>query len=334
MTRRTTLGDLKDADQCDLGSVLNIAPNDARFTRFVNQAVRRLLETGEHFWGSHARFLFCLNDHCVTLPRQIANIEAVAVCDWPMPIRNSWFEFLENGYGISGCDDGSCGGSGVKPRGTACCFTDILGTNKKIRVYADVAEAAGAKITLQGYDENKNWIRTQVGGEWIDGEQVLISTTVQVTTKFFTSLTSVLKPETNGTVRLYEYDTTLTTQRAMAVYEPDEKRPNYRRYLIPGLNDSGGACENSKVTIEAKLEFIPVKNDEDWLLIGNMDAIKLACQAIRKENADLWQEGEVYWAKAKRALQNELSHRRGGGIVSPVRMPSRDIWGPAVENVI
>lgn len=338
-TRRTTLGDAKDSTISDIASVLNVATTDARFIRYINQAQQRLLETGEQFWGSHARYLFCLSEDCITWPREIANIEAAAVCDTPIPIRNGWFEFMGNGYGIQGTTDGdgcgnSCGGLQLYDRGVACAFNDIIGTNKKIRVYADVAESATSKITLQGYDENGNWIRTEVSGSWIDGEQVLISTTPQLSTKKFSSLVSVLKPATNGPVRLYEYNTDTAAQRALAIYAPDEKRPSYRRSAIVGLSTCEGACETARVTVSARLEFIPARTDNDWLLIGNLGALRLACQAIRKEGADLWDDAVRYWGLARQALRDELAHRVGSGTVQPINVQDAAIFGASGCNVI
>lgn len=341
---RTKLADAKDPSS-GISRVLNLSPTDARWLGYLNECQRRVVQTGELFYGSHARYQFCVTDGCITWARQIASIEAAAVCNSPITIRSGWFEFLESGYGLQNgggtCSSGNCNsgpwghcsGQQLYDRGNAVSFADIRGDNKKIKVYADVAEAAGAKILLQGNDENGNWIRTQVSGVWIDGEQVLISTTPQTSTKFFSSLVAVQKPETNGSVRLYEYDTVLATQRALAVYEPSETNPSYRRSYI-GSICPGADCDTVQVTVMAKLEFIPAKVDTDWLLVGNLPALKDMCQSIRMaENNDF--AGATQWeARAVQALRRELSHYRGHGIVQPIRMVPRSIGGPAVANLI
>lgn len=344
---RITLGDAKNSR---LPAVLNVAPTDERFTQYLNEAIERLVKTGEKFYGLYGEFVFCVSNGCITLPRQIANVEAAAVCGKPVTIRGSWFRFIENGPGIIGdCDSEQCSTASTsgfslgwfqKP-GDYCCYNDILGDDKKIKVYCDVAEDDGAVITLQGYDENAQWIRTQVGGEWIDGEQVALnSVTPQTTTKFFSSLVAVQKPTTNGTVRLYEYDTTLLTQRDIAVYEPDETRPAYRRVEIRGLpqggccGDDDGDCTEKKVTVMAKLEYIPVANDEDWLLIGNIPALKMELMALMKEENNVWQESLVYHQKALSLLRDELRHYIGSGVVNPVRMQPASIGGAGVRNMI
>lgn len=323
---------LQDALDSSIPKILNLSPTDPRCARYINESIQRLVSRGR-FWGTSGRFRFCTDNDCLTWPRQIAAIEGVAVCGQPITVRNGWFEFLESGYGLQ---DNSCGAPNLLDRGEGCTFADIRGVNKKVKVYADVAEDADAKILIQGYDENGNWIRTEpngVGTGWEDGEYVGISTTPQTSTKFFKQITSVQKPETNGIVRLYELNNDDATQRAIAIYEWDETRPVYRKSHIPGLTHEGDDCEQT-VTVEAKLEFIPVKKATDWLLIGNIPAIKDMCQSIYKSENNLFEESAAWEAKAIRELQTELRHHMGPSVVQPVRMQRREIAGAGVPNLI
>lgn len=201
-------------------------------------------------------------------------------------------------------------------------------------MYADVAEDAAAKILLFGNDENGNWIRSESSpGVWHDGLYVSLSGGPNLSSKFFTALTGVQKPVTKGAIRLYEYDTVLTTQRALAVYEPTETNPSYRRSFI-GSICPGADCDTVQVMVMAKLEFIPVSADTDWLLIGNLPAIKDMCQSILKSERNLFDESVQWEARAVQALRRELSHYRGHGVVQPIRMVPRNIGGPAVANMI
>ena len=334
---RTRLANAKQTSS-GIARVLNLSPDDSRFTDYVNEAIQRLVQTGELFHGLFARYQFCVTGGAVTWPRHIATIESAASGCTPITIRNEWFEFLDSVcVHNDGCDSdsdscsGGFRGNNLFDRGNVCTFADIIGIDKKIKVYADVAEAADAYILLQGFDQNGNWIRTQAGGEWIDGELVLLSTTPQTSTHFFSALVAVQKPVTNGNIRVYEYDTTLTTQRALAVYEPSETNPNYRRSSIGAL---GGSCTSTQVAVMAKLEFVPVSVDRDWLLIGNLPAIKDMCQSIRKYENNEAQEGAFWEAKAVNSLRRELAHYRGHGVVSPIRMSPRNIGGPAVVNMV
>jgi hypothetical protein len=154
------------------------------FVAIVNEAIQSLLNKGKWF-GTTQTYRVCVTDSCLTWPRQFATIEKVDVCGQPVSIRNQWFEFEKNGPGLRTDKNAYCDGLQLHDRGTACTFADVSGTNKKIKVYASVAESGSSKILLQGYDENGAWIRTQSGGAWVDGEYVTISTTPQTTTKKF-----------------------------------------------------------------------------------------------------------------------------------------------------
>ncbi len=319
------------------------------------------MKSVEFFWGSHQRVQFCVNSGCLTLPRQIANVESVAVCDRPITIRNQFFEWLETGVGLrSDCNssDGNCrnacGDGSLLDRGNTATFADIIPDAKKIKVYADISEAADAKILLQGLDDNGQWIITETSpgsGVWQDGEKVSISTTPTTSTKFFSSLVSVQKPVTNGNVRLYEYDTELTTQRALAIYEPDETNPTYRKMFVSALEGTrccGCTSDDPnaiQVTVMAKLEFIPARRDEDWLLIGNLGALKLACMSLLKEENNLLAEADVYFnggqtkdgsrtVGAVGILRGEYRHYTGRGVVNPMRMQPRNLAGAGVRTLL
>lgn len=322
-----------------LPQVMGICADDSRYLPWLNAAVQQCLFLGK--WvGTYASYRVCVTDGCLTWPRQIETIEAIALCDRPIFIRNQWFEFLEQGVGIQGggsCNqvngdpvswNGGCYGNAgqqLLDRGTACAFNDIRGTGKKIRVYADVSEDPLSQILLMGYDENGNWIMTQTNGVWHDGEYVNISTTPTLSTKFYTSLTRVIKPVTNGFVRLYEYNTADTTQRALAVYEPTEETPNYRRSLVNALcrsgcsnpiTDANSTCKQSTITVMAKLAFIPVAVDTDFLIIGNVPALKAMVKSVmffERDNPGDIQKGEAFKQIAKTFLQEELDSYMGDG---------------------
>lgn len=335
MPQRITLGDVRSSR---LPKTINLPPNDSRVVEFVNEAVERLLAKGK--WvGTYQKYQICTYSGCLTWPRQFETIESVAVCDFPIPVRNEWFEFNEMGYGLRVETDGV--GTQMYDRGMACTFEDIHGTDKKIKVYCDIDESPTPDILLQGYNEDGNWIRTLVSGDYIDGEYVTPTPTGALTVNKFTSLTGVQKPVTDGMIRLYEYNTTDTTQRAIAFYEPDETRPVYRRSLISGLSNRGSCqsnadatCNKKTVMVIAKMAFIPVRLDTDWLLISSIPALKAMCQALRKEENNLWDEAKKYEANAVAILDEQLNAFLGDSEIVAVRMPHPSIYGSAVANVI
>lgn len=350
--RRLTLG----AARSTIARVLGVCESDARVPDYLNQAVERLLPRGK--WvGTFQRFRFCTSNSCITLPRHFETVEAFAICNFPGVVRNEFFEFQGTSYGILGPDD--CLGSTLVPRGLSPTFDDFFGTTQKAKVYCDVQEATGAYILLQGFDQNFNWIRTQVGGTWIDGERVLLTTSPQISVNYFTSITAVQKPITNGSVRIYSYDVPSGANvKAISIYEPDETLPQYRRYMIPGLSQMGGSngnspcstdtqCDQTKVDLLVKMAFIPVRLDTDHLIIGNLQALKLAVMAIKQEEnnqldmAERFFEGSLvneYGIPARRGgaislLEEELSNFNGDGPVATPRMQDPALWGAGyIEN--
>lgn len=328
---RTTLAQAKA--HTGIQRIAGMCSDDPRLVDLINEAQQRLLTRGK-WWGTYQKYQICVANGCITWPRQIATIEAVAVCNQPIKVRNEWHEFLENGWGLR---NGDSSGLTLFDRGSVCAFDDITNNTTKIKVYADVAEDDDAEILLQGYDENGNWIRTQVDGAWVDGEYVAINAATPATsTKFFASLTGVQKPITNGPVRLYKYDTSDSTQSAMAYYEPDETTPWYRRSLISDLANQGSSstCETKAVTVMAKMEFIPARQDTDYLLIGNLPALKDMIQAVKKGEADLFEEALAWENKAVNELEKELAHYLGDGPAVQIKTENKGIYGGGVDNVI
>lgn len=327
---RTTLGEARSDDN-GIPLVLNLCSTDDRVRGYINQAQRRLITRGK-FWGTYGRFRVCVCSGCLVWPRQFASIESMAICNSPAKLRNEWFEFLEEGCGLRHSSGGGCAvgfdhGTAVSFEDMPCCGSD------KIKVYADATEVSTARILLLGSDQNGIPIRTLDAGSWIDGEYVRIdAATPQISVNYFSSLTGVIKPVTNKSVRLYRYSPATGNELAMAIYEWDEERPSYRRTLIPGL--SNDSCGRHSVTVMAKLEFIPARNDNDFLLIGNIPALKDMCQSIKKREDNLFAEAEAYEASAIRELEEELGHYLGTGTIQPVNFESRHTWGGGVCNVV
>lgn len=321
---RTTLADVRSTQ---IPQVLLLCEGDTtgRLQRYLNEAVLRLLPYGA--WrGTEVRYRICTINSCITWPRQVEAIRAFALCDAPVRIRSHWYEFLDYGPGQLFADD--CRNQALyADRGLACAFDDICGEGKRIRVYADLPDVdAGKTILLQGYDKYRNPVLTEDGD--VNGELVtLASPWVDTDTIWMPGgLTGVQKQLTKGPVRLFELDTVTALQRPLAIYEPDETNPEYRRGMVPGLSNRGACCHpnspancaSTTITVLAKLRFIPVRNETDYLLIGNTAAIKDMCQSIRYREDNQIQLAVAYEQSAVAVLERELSDFHGGS-VDPVQ---------------
>jgi hypothetical protein len=320
-----------------IAKAANLCESDPRVISYINRAVQRLLPKG--LWtGTVKRYRICTNASCLTWPRQIETIEAIAIDGSPRKIRDEWFEFLEAGPGIATNKSGN--DLQLEDRGQVCSFNDITAnsTTSYIRMYNDLPESSGKVIILQGYDDNGNWIRTLSGSTWIDGEKVAIPTTAGTyftTTKKFSSLEAVIKDPTNGVIRGYEYNGT-NIVKSLFIYEPDETLPSYRRSFIPQLNNihaSDTECPKVNVVIMGKLSFYEVAKENDWILIPCIQALVEETRALRMFDAHLWAESNACESKAVSYLQEILGEEEGDGTVGMIRVENSSTFGAAsVEN--
>ena len=325
---KLTLGQVK---QSRIPDFLGFDPEDTRLVQIVNEAHQRLMMQGL-FWGTYQTYQICVSSEgCLTWPRQVASIEALAVNDQPITLRNNWFEYLQTGFGIRSTSNSS--ELQLIDRGRSAVFLDMTDFSSTLQVYSEVDEDASAKLLVQGYDQNGNWIRTLEGSQWIDGEYIAIGTTTAASSKIFTSITGVQKPVTNGPVHLSKV-TAESVVVPIGYYQWDEQFPDYRRSIIPGLGNapqytcgSGDPLTEKRVVrAVVKLDHIPVKRDTDWFVLGNEPALKNAAKAVQLEEQQNRAEAAQYLGEAIRLLEVELTHYQGRSNVEPMNIQSES-WG-------
>ena len=294
----------------------NIAPGEARFISILNEATERLLHRGK-FWGTYGRYTLPAASQIISLPPQIETIEAVAVGRIPMPIRDAAFAFLENGWGIR---DTAPNGIGIPEVIHIGNFPTIAGiaTTGTLTLKCDRQSDLGKTVLVLGLDANGNIIRTNQGGVIADGEIVYLTQGAGATTASqFSAITGIQAPlNLDGQWWLYLGSATGTL---LGNYQWFDVAPSWKRYQIPFINAAA-----STVDIMGKTAFFPVKNDADFLIIGNLAAIKLAGMAVIAEEQHSWIEAQLLWNGGKDAsganrigalqeLQFELDHHLGDG---------------------
>ncbi len=318
---KVTFGDIKGT----AAKVLNMNSSDPRVLAYVNRACERLLYDAGKSVDTLVRYTVCVTDGCITWPREIETIEAWATCKLPGMVRNQWYEFLGYGPGQMSSTDGS--GRQLIDRGNAVAFDDVIGTNKRLAVWADAVEATGLKLLVRYYDSNANKVYSIIDGSWDEGQQITIAPGTYAYSSSLVmagGLYEVIKPVTKKPIRLYEYDVSANTYRALAMYEPDETLPTYRRSLIPCLASTTEGCSTTKVTVLAKRRLIPAVNDNSVLIISNQDAIRLGCQALKKEEDVGIADAEPLWKMAIRCLDRQMRHWTGDGVSSPINFAGAD----------
>lgn len=329
-----------DAQNSRLPSQIGACPTDQRFVDLLNEAQQRLIYCGK-WWGTVQKWRFCATDGCVALPSQFATLEAVAVCGRPIAIRDQFYEFLENGFGIRGnsvtttgstvgttspCCGGVSGVCGIQEalfRGFYPTFADIQPTGKQVQVVCDKITDVNKPVLVLGYDDNNNWIRTTQSGVVQDGEVVQLSQGGTRSVNNFSVVTDLQPPSNlDGQWWLYEYTIAGGALRLIGQYQYFDRRPSFQRYffpaIIPNLAAPAGTCTQILVEALVKLEFIPVKNPTDYLIIGNLPALKEMMMALSKaeDEPDALRKVQIVSAGqtvAKMILDQELDHYLGSG---------------------
>lgn len=352
-----------DAQNSNIPDAIGICGTDPRFLKILNESVQRLIVTGK-WHNTLARYRFCAIDGCITYPPQIASVEAVAVCGWPMKIRTMLYEFLENGWGIQnsinqvsvttstgsccGQGAGSCGVPGAIFRGRFPTFADIIGTDKRIQLVCDRSSDVGKPVLCLGYDPNQNWIRTIQNGTMQDGEVINLSQSPGTASQNLFGTVTDLQPPDNldGQWWLYELSTTTAATRLIGQYEYFVTRPNMARYFFPSIlggqqsnPPSNTSCVQTLVDAAVKLDYMPVRNPSDYLLIGNLPALGEMMSAVKKANneSDSIKKNQIILsglAVAKSILQDELDHYQGSGARIGLNIEGACLDGCPVENLV
>lgn len=327
MALRTRFFDLRTSR---LANQLGLCKDDVpRLAEAVNTAQRQLLyapEAGDESWyGTWAEVAFNVNrsNPYVTMPREIARLELINVCQRPVPIRNQFFEYLQFGNGRLPktvlCQQGmdACRTVQVLSRNNAVTFTNLTGTPRFIAVYVTEQQDIGKRILLQGTDNNGLPIYSQDVFQRVNGVFVSFANPFAVAPMQFSSITGIQKDITAGSVQVFEVDPATGIQTALLTMEPTEETAWYRRYYLDALpcgccpSTTPSSCADVQVTALAKLDLIPVAADTDYLLIQNIEAIIHECMAVRYSQIDTSaakRMEQYHHKKAISLLNGEIGH--------------------------
>jgi len=343
MPLRSTLADALSPN-CRITASLGYGPNDPRVISWINAASGRLFAAG-NWIGTTEKATIQVTSQLLTLPSEFATAEQIALNHHPLDLRNQWFEYSPDGWGV--IDDPAPGmmrfsTSGALRRNSACTFLDIpRATPMKVNFRCDVLADVGVKVVLLGFDNATppNWVRTETAlgsGVWQDGEVVSLTQspgTTSATT--FSRLTGIQFPAgRSGQSWLSTSDGTL-----IGHYQHWETYPSYARYLLPFI-----PTPSAQVDILGKRNFRPVSKPTDWLPIPNLEALRLGCMAVKREEENDFKSaavfmngvrdlktGHIIQDGALTILDKELQHFTGSGEIAAFR--TFGAVGPAGEPI-
>ena len=291
----------------------------------VNTAQRRLLyasEAGDEGWyGTWAEVAFNMTSALpyITMPREIARLQSLNICQEPIPVQNQFYEYLSFGNGRLPKTVKPCLSSlGVYSRNNAVLWHDIVSTAPQmVRVYYTNSGDVGKRVLLQGLDATSAVIYTSDGTARINGVYLVIASPYVTSDYPLSSVTGIQKDITLGDVQIFLVDPTSGVETLALVMQPGETTAWYRRYYFDELPD--GCCSSSssttvQITGIAKLDFIPAAVDQDYLLIQNLEALIEETQSVRYSEIDNTSSKGMAQEKHKQAirlLNGELAHYLG-----------------------
>lgn len=299
-----------------LGECVNNTP---QLLAYVNEAIQRLIleDEGQAFWRLNARMAFTVVNNYATAPRDVARITDIAVCAQPVRIQNQFYEFLQGGEGLqppNACE-AATGAIEAIDRGTTPIMGTLPATNQYLRAYLTDVRDVGKNIFVSGVDQNGLVIREQHVYNWDNGFNLTLEQPFTTSSFIVTAINGIQKDVTYGDVVLYAVDATTGVETLLSRYAADETRPDYRRYYLNHLpTQCCSALTPVQVIGMVKLEYVPVTKDSDFLLIGNLVALKEECQAIYysdMETKGSQQLSDRHHKAAIRLLNNELKHYEG-----------------------
>lgn len=313
-----TFGDFKKTGAKRIAGTC-VASDD--FKDLTNETVEMLMTRGS-WWGTVQRIESCIYNSCVVWPREVETVLALNTCGHYVPLSNKWFRFVPIGpagiqeYGFSWLGLKCCGNLRGGDFGTSPVFNNVAcGKANYIRAYTSKSADYGKTITIFGIDSNGQVITTKdANGIWREGIVLTLAAPFVSTSMQVREITRVVKDETQGVVRLYQYDATNNVLLDCATYEPSEVTPEYRVTKIEGMgsnqNCSTSNCNGAR-TIQAlvKLKYIPIEVDTDLVLIDCPMAMKIGMQAIRQQDSYSAEEFMKQTTLAVRELNLQLRNK-------------------------
>ena len=322
---------------------MGVCLNDPQVAVYANDACERLMldplcpdEGWNSGWATMAFTVSISNGSAfVVAPREVERIIGISVCQRPIPMRNNFFEWLAFGRGLQpkACQNSSCGSLlSAYERGNAVTFAPLLATPQFVRVYPTDIRDTSLRVLIQGKDQNKMIVLTTDPGTGLSapGEYLPLAFPFSTTVNTFSTIDGLMKDQTFGPLQFFQTDPVTGAELPLSSMEPNESAASYRRYFVNGIPSQNLCCTSPgnplQITAQARLCFMPVQNETDYLSISCVPAIVEEAMSIRfsrMENGAA--QSAFHHGRAIALLNGELDAVLGKTNVA-VNVP---IWGSA-----
>jgi hypothetical protein len=195
--------------------------SDDRAYKAVNQA-RRLL-WNKRAWSSQEEYvqICCVND-CFTLPARYEQIKLAWIGNEAASLADEWFN-QTNALALR--PDQSCHRGITEVGGLHVLFRDYRTHPYQIAVLAENIEDVGVELMFEAQDEYQTYHKVSV--------TTVRTPDIGKSQETVVGIRSVTKPVTKGRIRVYAYDPVLEIKTLIAIYQPNDAHPTFRRFTAP-----------------------------------------------------------------------------------------------------
>lgn len=317
---RRTFGEVK-SDLARVAGAAGQSMNSDQIRYYVNVATEEIMQEYD-FASVIDRYRITTSNGRITLPGNYDRAMLMTIDRVPAAMQSPWYEFV--GYGLDLVHDWTADSEqinrqpfleGVLDREEVCLFKDIPpvsdGTQYTLRIATTADERINGEqpdnVVIQGLDGNGEPIRTaDANGDYINGVSFAFEQggVYQIASdpQVFSAVTRVLKPETRQPLNLYMTPVGLSQFTQIGRWGALETTPSYRRYYIPNIDTTQSHC----ILTRCRLRYVPIKADNDFLIISNLPALKAMIMAVYYLEAADAEQYARYKAIAVDILKKEM----------------------------
>jgi len=279
-----------------------------RGVKAVNQA-RRLL-WNKRAWTTQEEYVqICCVNKCFALPSRYEQIKLAWIGNEVASLADEWFN-ATNAFALR--PEQSCHRGITEVGGLHVLFRDYTTNPYQIGVMAEEAEDIGIELMFEAQDQYDTYHKVNV--------TTANPPTLAKSDLLVKGIRSVSKPVTKGRIRVYAYDASLETKTLIAIYQPNDAHPSFRRFTVPRT------CEC--ITLYASKKYFDVIHPKE-LIEFTPDAMIYAVLALNSRENRKAQEYMQNLALAVQEQENEMA-----GVEIPTAAPIRFSNYSRAENII
>ena len=240
----------------------------------------------------------------ITLPRRAESVLGVLQLDTPVAIFGRLQEYNMNGLGAN-------------PDAYNVQFLADMGD--RFTTMVDIPASSYLKVTSS--ETEHSHVRLTVTVESSSGPVFGAPTSLKLavgetSANPFLKITRVTKPVTKGYITLTAVDEETAVETTLAVYEPGELSPSYRRYKMVGRDPK----KPDAIRVICKRKFVPCVTETDIVIPPSIGALKHGLLALNYENNGDIERANASWQLGLQILQGALREERGGALILAKKM--------------